>query len=138
MAMYVVPRAAGRYWTVLLGGGRKIRFRRRKGSKSILRCYEKYKKEFLELDLLSRTKAKKEQATQELSYSIVGAPLADVPPDVITRATMHVILGLMKKILEWIFKLFAKLEALEEEATVGFTTYQFRQAIVEARDSAAE
>ena len=51
---------------------------------------------------------------------------------------MHVILGLMKKILEWMRKLFAKLEALEEEATVGFTTFQFRQAIVEARGSAAE
>ena len=36
------------------------------------------------------------------------------------------------------FKLFAKLEALEEEATVGSTTYQFRQAIVEARDRAAD
>ena len=34
--------------------------------------------------------------------------------------------------------MFAKLEALEEKATVGSTTYQFRQAIVEARDSAAE
>ena len=56
-----------------------------------------------------------------MSYSIVGAPLADVPPDVITRAAMHVILGLMKKILEWIFKMFAKLEALEEKATVGHT-----------------
>ena len=44
----------------------------------------------------------------------------------------------MKKILEWIFKLFAKLEALEDKATVGHTTYQFRQAIVEARDRAAE
>ena len=44
----------------------------------------------------------------------------------------------MKKILEWMFKVFAKLEALEEEATVGSTTYQFHQAIVEARDSAAE
>ena len=109
-----------------------------KGSKSILRSYKKYKKEFLELDLLSRTKAKKAQVTQELSYSIVGEPLADVPPNVITRATMHVILGLMKKILDWMFKLFAKLEALEEEATVGSTTYQFCQAIVEARDSAIE
>ena len=79
-----------------------------------------------------------EQVTQDLSYSIVAEPLADVPPDVITRATMHVILGLMKKILEWMLKLFAKLEALEEEATVGSTTYQFRQAIVEARDSTAE
>ena len=80
--------------------GRNIRFDKCKGSKSILRCYEKYKKEFLELDLLSRTKTKKEQVTQELSYSIVGAPLADVPPDVITRATMHVILGLTKNIFE--------------------------------------
>ena len=51
---------------------------------------------------------------------------------------MHVILGLMKKILEWMFELFAKLEALEEEATIGSTTYQFCQAIVKARDSAAE
>ena len=76
---------------------RKIRFGRRKGSKSIGRCYEKFKKEFLDLDLLSRTKAKKEQVTRDLSYSIVDEPLADVPPDVITRATMHVILGLTKK-----------------------------------------
>ena len=47
-------------------------------------------------------------------------------------------IGIDEKILEWMLKLFAKLEALEEEATVGRTTYQFCQAIVEARDSAAE
>ena len=35
-------------------------------------------------------------------------------------------------------KLFAKNEALEEETTVGPTTYQFCQGIVEARDSAVE
>ena len=71
---------------------KKIRFGIRRGSRSILRCYEKYKKEFLELDLLSRTKAKKEKVTQELLYSIVGAHLADVSPDVTIRVTMHVIL----------------------------------------------
>ena len=34
--------------------------------------------------------------------------------------------------------MFAKLEALEDKATVGHTTYQFRQAIVEARDRHAK
>ena len=77
--------------------GQAIRFGKRKANKSIPRCYEKYKKEFLYLDLLSRTKAKKEQMTQKLSCSIVVKPLADVPLDVMTRATIHVILGLAKR-----------------------------------------
>ena len=34
--------------------------------------------------------------------------------------------------------MFARLKALEEEATVGSTTYQFCQAIVKVRDSVAE
>ena len=118
--------------------GRGPRFRKRKGVKSIQRCYNVFKKEFPDLDLTSRTKAKKEQATYELSCSIVGKALADIPLDVITPETMHVILGLTKKIYEWLLKLFCKLEALEEEATVGSTTYQFCQAIVEARDSATD
>ena len=44
-------------------------------------------------------KAKKEQVivTKDQSYSIVGAPLADIPIGVITPVTMHVILGLTKK-----------------------------------------
>ena len=117
---------------------REIRFGKREGGKSILRSYEKYKKDVLELDLLSRIKAKKEQVTQELLRSMVGEHLADVTPGVITRAIMHVILGLMKNIFEWMFKFFTKLEAVEEEATVGSATYKFCQATVKARDSATE
>ena len=61
-------------------------------------CFDKFKREFLDLDLTLRTKAKKEQVTQDVSYSIVGAVLADVPIDVVTMATMHVILGYTKKL----------------------------------------
>ena len=85
-----------------------------------------------------RTKSKKEQVTQEMSYSIVGEALADVPLDVVTLATMHVILGLTKKFYDWLVKMYTKLEALEEEKTIGRTTHQFRQLIVEARDNATE
>jgi hypothetical protein len=95
-----------------------------------------YKREYLDLDVNQRTKARREKVTQELSYSIVGAPLADIPLDVITPATMHVILGLTKKIYDWMLKLFSRLEALEEGKTKGKTTPQFRQAIEESRDHA--
>ena len=63
-----------------------------------------------------------------------------VPPDVVTLATMHVILGFTKNIYEWMLKLYAKLEEfeLEEEKTAGNTTHQFRQAIVEDRNNAIE
>ena len=84
-----------------------------------------YKKEYLDLDGKQQTQAKKEQVTQDLSHSIVAEALADIPLDVITPASMHVILGLTKKIVEWIFALYAKLEALEEEKTKGQTTNRF-------------
>ena len=73
-----------------------------------------------------------------MSHSIVGAALADVPIDVVTLATMHVILGYTKKIYEWLLKLYSELVAQEEEKTVGRTTHQFRQAIVETKDRAIE
>ena len=76
--------------------------------------------------------------TQELSFSVVGEPLADIPIDVVTLATMHVILGMGKKIYEWKLKLYARLVELEEGITAGNTTHQFRQAIVEAMDNAIE
>ena len=44
----------------------------------------------------------------------------------------------MGKIYDWLLKLFARLEELEEEKTVGQTTHQFRQAIAAARDQARE
>ena len=98
----------------------------------------RYKKNYVDLELTFRTKAKKEQVTQELSYSVVGQALADIPIDVVTLATMHVILGFTKKIYKWMLKLFAKLEELEEGITAGNTTYRFYQAIVEARDKAMQ
>ena len=118
--------------------GKASRFHKRKGNKSLQRSFEEYQKNYLDLDLTQRTKAKKEKVTQELSYSIVGQALADVPLDVVAFATMHVILGFTKKIYEWMLKLYAKLEELEEKQTAGNTTHQFRQAIREARDNAIE
>ena len=76
--------------------------------------------------------------TQELSYSVVGEALADIPIDVVTFASMHVILGWTKKIYDYTAKLYARLVELEEGITVGNTTYQFRQSIREARDNAIE
>ena len=70
--------------------------------------------------------------------AIVGQALADVLIDVVTLATMHTILGFTKKIYEWMLKLYAKLEELEEGKTAGNTTHHFRQGIVEARDNAIE
>ena len=51
-------------------------------------------------------------------------------------AMTHVILGFTKKIYEWILKLYARLEELEEGKTAGNTTHHFRQGIVKARDNA--
>ena len=51
---------------------------------------------------------------------------------------MHAILGLTKNIYEWMLKLYARLEELEEGKTAGNTTHHFRQGIVEARDNAIE
>ena len=51
---------------------------------------------------------------------------------------MHIILGFTKKIYEWLLKLYARLEELEEGKTAGNTTHHFRQGIVEARDNAIE
>ena len=68
--------------------------------------------------------------------AIVGQALADVLIDVVTLATMHTILGFTKKIYEWMLKLYARLEELEEGKTAGNTTRHFRQGIVETRDNA--
>ena len=67
---------------------------------------------------------------------MVGLPLADVPLDTIAPATMHIILGLTKKIYEYLLELFRRLEEMEEEKTEGHVTYQFRQGIAEAKDNA--
>ena len=67
-----------------------------------------------------------------MAYSVVGQPLADIPLDCIALATMHIILGITKKIYEWLLKLFTTLEHLEEQKNKGRTTYQFRQVVEEA------
>ena len=83
-------------------------------------------------------KAKREQVTQDVSYSIVASALADIPLDTVAPATMHVILGLAKHIYEWMLQLYRKLEELEKKKKARNTTYQFCQGIVETRDSAIE
>ena len=90
------------------------------------------------MDEKDQTPLKKEQVTKDLSYSVVAKALADILVDCITPASIHVILGLTKKIVEWILALWAKLKALEKEKTKGHTTYQFRQSVVEARDISVE
>ena len=90
------------------------------------------------MDEKDQTPSKKEQVTKDLSYSVVVKALANTPLDCITPASMHVILGLTKKIVEWILALLAKLGELEEEKTTGHTTYQFRQSVVNARDNSVE
>ena len=84
------------------------------------------------MSLDKQTKVRRDKITQEMTYSIIGLPLADISLDCIAPATMHVILGLAKKIHEWLLKLFMRLEALEEEKSKDKTTHQFRQAIIEA------
>ena len=118
--------------------GKAPRFLKRKGENSLKSSFEVFKTNYLDLCLMARTKAKKAQVTQELSYSVVGEALADIPIDVVTFATMHVILGMTKQIYDYTAKLYARLVELEEGITVGNTTYQFRQSIREARDNAIE
>jgi hypothetical protein len=92
-----------------------------------------YKKKYL------KTASKKEHVTKELSYSVVSATLADIPlVDCITPATIHVILGLTKKIVEWILILWSRIETLKEEKTTGHTMYHCCQVVVEACDYAIE
>ena len=75
--------------------------------------YEIYKHEYLDSDPKLQTKAKKEQVTFKLLHSMVGAPLADIPLDVIAPATMHVILGVAKKMYEWLLGFFSRAEEME-------------------------
>ena len=82
--------------------GKAPRFPKRKGIHSLQNCYKIFKREYLDLDHKLKTKARKEKVTRELSYSVVGAPLANVPLDVITLAKMHVILGMTKKMYDWL------------------------------------
>ena len=85
-----------------------------------------------------QTKEQREKVTKEITHSIAARALADIPLDCITPATMHVILGFTKKIVDWILALFAKLESLEEAKTKGVTTYHFRQGTVEAIEKVVE
>ena len=90
--------------------GEAPRFPKRKGVNSLRECYKRYKREYMNLEPRHKTKARRTQVTQEISFSIVGAPLADVPLDLIAPATMHVILGLTKNIYKWLLKMFSTLE----------------------------
>ena len=112
------------------------RFPKRQGVTSMKELYKIYKRQYLDLDPKLKTKAKKEQVTRELSFSVVGFPLADVPVDVIAPATMHIILGLTKKIYDYLLALFSRLEEMEEEKTQGHVPYQFRDGIKEAKENA--
>ena len=91
------------------------RFRKRQGVTSIKELYKTYKREYLDLDPKLKTKAKREQVTRELSFNVVGLPLADVLFDVIAPATMRIILGLTKKIYDYLLALFSRLEETEEK-----------------------
>ena len=116
--------------------GEAPQFPKRKGVNSLKECYQRYKREYMDLEPRLNTQARRAQVTQEVSFSIVGAPLADVPLDLIAPATMHVILGLTKNIYKWLLKMFSTLEQLKQDKTKGRVTQQFRQAIVDARDTA--
>ena len=53
------------------------RFKKREGITLIQKRFAVYKREYLELDVNQRTKAKREKVTQKLLYSIGSAPLLD-------------------------------------------------------------
>jgi hypothetical protein len=84
-----------------------------------------YKKEYLNLVSKYQTAPKKEHIMKELSRSVVATARADIPFDCITQTTMHVILKLKKKIVDWILSSSSRLEALKEEETTGHTTCHF-------------
>jgi len=85
-----------------------------------------------------QTKERRKKITKEITHSIAVKALTDIPLDCITPATMHVILGLTKKIVDWILTLFTKLESLKEAKTKGVTTYHFRQRTAEAIEKVVE
>ena len=97
-----------------LSGTNATRFPKRRGMNSIPECYKIFKREYLDLPE-HKKKAKKEQVTKQMSHSIVGLPLADIPLDCIALASMHIILGFTKKIYEWLLNLFTAIEHLEEK-----------------------
>jgi hypothetical protein len=111
---------------------------KRKGVDSLKKCFEKYKREYMDLEPSLKTTSRKVQVTQCLSYSDISNQLADVPLDVITPATLHVILGITKTIYDGLLKLFSRLEQLEGEKTQGHVSYHLRQSVVDTRDTAKE
>lgn len=121
----------------IAGGTPAERFEKRTLEK-MYELYKKYHDEYESLPLGERTKTKREDVTQNMTYSITAKALMDIPLDVISPSSMHVILGWTKKLVEWMMTLFSKIESLEEEKTKGKTTYQFRQAVEEALANAVE
>ena len=116
---------------VFISGGTAARFQKCT-IESIKRMHGIYKEKFESLPTCQQTKAKREEITKEMTYSVVGEALADIPLDCFTPASMHVILGFTKKIVDWIKALFAKLESLEEMKSKGRTLFQLRQGVEEA------
>ena len=98
MALYVLFGKPGPTTRNLPTKRTSTQFPKRKGINSLYKCFEKYKLHYIDIDLTLKTKAKKEQVTQNLSYNMVGVPLMDIPLDVISPASMHVILGLTKNV----------------------------------------
>lgn len=84
----------------------------------------------------------RKMVTQQMPHSILALPLplTNIPLDVVSPLSMHVILGWTKKLVEWITALFAKIESLEveEEKTQEKTPTQFLQAAVEALSTVTE
>ena len=92
---------------VFISGGLSSQFEKRTMD-SMKEGYAIYKKEFLDLPVCQQTKAKREEVTKEMTYSVVGQALADIPLDCFTPASMHVILGFTKKIVDWIKGVFIR------------------------------
>ena len=80
---------------------------------SLLQDYQAYKKEFLSMWLSGQTKKAHANVTQNYAHSVVNHLLADIPLECVTKATMHVILGITRTFVDWTFLLYNQLEKME-------------------------
>ena len=105
--------------------------RKKRTLKSLKQCYDVYKQNFLNLPKSEQSKNKRASVTQQLSKSIISTPCLDVPLEVVTRASMHVILGCMRRILDWMLLLYRTLEDAAGKGQ-GSDNHKFRSSVQSA------
>ena len=90
--------------------------------KSIFDDFKRFNESFLNLQPSKQTKPNHAKTTQNQSHSIILEHLAHASLQCITRATMHIVLGVTRQIVDWIVALYGHVEKRQQHPMIHFNS----------------